>query len=713
MTPWQRRLRTGIAVFFVAFVAVVYFAMRQPAPVEKRGRGVRRVDPTAAAESTGGVIRQLKGSREDFRVEYDRSLAYGDGRQKLMDARIFVDQREGRNFRITADEAEVGDNQQQVHLAGDVELTSTDGLTVTAPEAHYNQTDGMLRAPGAVAFERQRLTGSSTGMTYEKERDLLRLLDRAVLTLAPDTPEDGPVDITSGTAAFARPDKYVRFERGFRLVHAGRVLDSDLATAFLSDDESRVEILEMRGRSRITGMGDQAGALRAMAAEDITLEFADDGRTLSGATLSKEASIEVAGTGPEGRRVSAAWIDVRLDADGSTVTSLTGRDGARLDLPADGENPPRTITAASLVSRGEPGKGLTSARFTGDAVYTELRPPAAPGGAPTPRVARARVLDLAVQPGFGSVDEATFTGAVRFDEGPTRAAAAAARYLVKTGVLELEGTDDTTGQLPRVADERVTVEGQHVSLTIEGRRISAKQDVRTVMRGGDAGAPGGATRDVKRPSMLKGDLPVYATAGSVDYDGASRAAVYDGGARLWQGDTAIQGDRVTLDEATGNLTAKGHARSAWMLEQQDEKTKQVERVPTISSADELVYEEAVRRATYTPNAHVSGPQGDLRAVTIEMFLKPSGNELERVEGYEKVTLRAEGRQATGDRLTYFADDGRYLMRGTPVKILAECRETVGQTLVFFRSTDTITMDGNDETRTQTKGGATCGEARAK
>ena len=66
-------------------------------------------------------------------------------------------------------------------------------------------------------------------------------------------------------------------------------------------------------------------------------------------------------------------------------------------------------------------------------------------------------------------------------------------------------------------------------------------------------------------------------------------------------------------------------------------------------ADRLLYEEAPRRATYTTNAHASGPQGDLWAAKIEMYLKPSGNELDRVEAYdqgEPARRRARSPRAT-------------------------------------------------------------------
>ena len=46
----------------------------------------------------------------------------------------------------------------------------------------------------------------------------------------------------------------------------------------------------------------------------------------------------------------------------------------------------------------------------------------------------------------------------------------------------------------------------------------------------------------------------------------------------------------------------------------------------------------------------------MTAAKIELYLKPSGDELERAEAYENVTLREQNRKTTGARLTYTTAD---------------------------------------------------------
>ena len=70
-----------------------------------------------------------------------------------------------------------------------------------------------------------------------------------------------------------------------------------------------------------------------------------------------------------------------------------------------------------------------------------------------------------------------------------------------------------------------------------------------------------------------------------------------------------------------------------MLEQTDENKKK-ERVRTMATSKEFKYEDELRRGTYTGDVHLNGPQGDVVAAKFELYLKPSGDELERAEGYD-------------------------------------------------------------------------------
>ena len=53
-------------------------------------------------------------------------------------------------------------------------------------------------------------------------------------------------------------------------------------------------------------------------------------------------------------------------------------------------------------------------------------------------------------------------------------------------------------------------------------------------------------------------------------------------------------------------------------------------------------------------------------------------------------------------------DDKYIVVGAPVKMIdADCQETSGKTLTFWKASDRVQVDGNNEVRTQTKGGGKC------
>jgi lipopolysaccharide transport protein LptA len=250
-----------------------------------------------------------------------------------------------------------------------------------------------------------------------------------------------------------------------------------------------------------------------------------------------------------------------------------------------------------------------------------------------------------------------------------------------------------------VINEQITVDAQKIDVTLDGPKVKAAGNVKSVLQ---------PTKNGRMPSMLNQDQPVNVLGANLDYDGTLSRGTYTGDARLFQGDTSVKAETISIDDKNGDLSASGGVTSTTMLEQQGKDKKKKERVRSIASAKEMKYEEANRRLTYTGGAHLTNPDGDMTAARIELYLKPSGDELDRAEGYDEVTLREQERKTTGSRMTYTADDERYVITGAPVKIVDECaRETIGRTLTFLKATDSIVVDGNQQIRTQTKGGGKC------
>ena len=692
-------MRWALGAFAIVFAVVVVLAFRERTPSPPTDPVVR-TDPEAIVQSTGGRIERFKLDREDVSVEYERQLSYADGSSKMIGVKVITTERDGgRTFTITGNEGRLGQNESTIQLDGDVRLEASDGFTLRTGNATYADADGLVRAPGPVEFARGGLKGTGIGMTYNKNQDALTITDKAVVHIEPDERGSGALDISSGTATFARRDHTVRFDKGMRVVRGNEIIEAEKGAAFLTADEKQLDTIELNGSARITGVKPSPGALQSLAGNAMNLKYLPDGKTLQYANISGGSTLEIAGqSNAPGRRIVAETIDISLAPDGVTPTSLQAHRDVVLTLPAGKGTPSRTIEADELDARGAEGKGLTSARFSTDVEYHEI------GGA-TEREAKSETLDAVIDPVTGEIDDARFAGAVRFDDGSMRAEAAAARYIVRNGTLELTGSEPVR-RMPRVINEQITVDAARIDLTLAGPKMKASGSVQSELQPPARKPKAG---DARLPSMLKQDQPVNVTADALDYDGTTSRAVYTGTAQLWQGETSLKGTSITIDDKTGDLIAEGPATTTTMLEQIG-KDKQKERVRSVGSAAKFTYEEKIRRATYTGQAHLSGPQGDMTAEKIELYLKPSGDELERAEVYDQknaMTLREQSRTTTGSRMTYTAADDLYVVTGTPVKNVDECgRETTGRTLTFHRATDSIVVDGNGF-RTQTKAGAGC------
>jgi lipopolysaccharide export system protein LptA len=695
MVRWQRRARLGVGVFGIASAIAVYasWGERQTtAPVARPAR----LDPRAIIESAGAAFQQFQQARQDFVIEADRQLTYEGGASKFIGVTIKVQNRGGRNFVVTAREAESKNDNNELLATGEVKLVASDGFTLTADQARFNRADATMQVPGAVMFSKGRMAGSGGGMTYNQTTDVLSLARDAHVTMANDA-GDTVNEFTSATATLARLDRYLSLQGNVKALRDEQVIEADQALARLSDDQEHITFIELRGNARVAG----GRLFDSMSARDIDLDYTDDGATLERVTLRGDGGIAMRGDGEGelGRQFRGDTLDLTFAPD-ATLTGVTGRGNVRVDLPASGTAPVRAVQADSFEGSGVAGQGLTAARFTGNVQFRE-----AAEAKQAARTARSDTLEIGLA--NDAVTEALFAGTVRFAEGDLTASGAQAEYNPADGTLAMTGGD--TGGGPRVADAQVQIEAAAINITLAGPRMVATGTVKTVLQPRNARTASG---DANRlPGLFQQATPVNVNADTLDYSGAGGRAVYTGSATLWQGETAIRADVLTLDRARGDLVATGGARSNIVFDTGS----------SIGRGSEIRYDDAARLITYegsrvAPLSQLSGPQGDLQAGRIEVVLAGTESRIERLEAYAAVNVRLDTRSATGDRLTYHAGDERYVMTGVPtvpVKIVEECRETLGRTLTFFRTADRIIVDGNEEVRTRSSRGAACPQTPAR
>lgn len=702
---WQKRLRFAIALFVAIFAIAVVVSLRKGREAGRRAAvPAPQLEKDAISKGGAGHVDTRDRGKGGISLKFGSQITYADNRSRLSDGvTLIVPDKNGRSITIESKEAEItrpeGRQIGNSSFTGGVKLTTSDGIVVTSPTATYSDQDQTARIPGAVAFSKGRMTGSAVGATFDQTRNVLWLLDQAKVDVAPDKTGGGEIHITAKTAGMARNEHYMKFQGNARLEGQHHTLTGDDVTAFLTEDDERMTRMELRGSAAIVGKPGASGP-EDMRARDIDLAYAEDGRTLRSAKMIENASMQLPGEkGRAGRRIAGRTIDVAMAPDGSTVTNLAANESVQVDLPAEGETPARRIRAASLLATGQSAAGIDAATFSGNVEYRESR--AARGKTPAvERTARSARMDLKTRPGFGDIEQANFHTNVHFTDGAkTSADAPTAVYVIGQDRLDLGADQGDTGPGPHVSDGRISVEARTISMVLGTQIMKADTNVRSVMIGSKPGAK--AEGGVRMPSMLKQEQPVNVKSNRLDYDGANSVATYDGNARLWQEDTTIRADRIRLEDKTGNLRATGSVVTSMVLTEANDSAAKPGAAPqaTNTTAEELLYEDQRHRATYTGKAHMSGPNGDITAAKIELFLAEQGGQLERAEADGNVVSRQELRRAYGQHLTYNTKDGTYTMTGSPVKVYddtpGDCRVTEGAIATFQRVAGASSVQGSD------------------
>ena len=176
------------------------------------------------------------------------------------------------------------------------------------------------------------MTGSGIGMTYDKTRDVLAILNQA------DRPrrsgrDRAPMPPRSRRAApqFARREKNIHFERDVKLQRAGQIdRGRRRGGAISTDDEKQIESMELRGHARGSRRQKPApGGLQALTGRDMDLKYGPDGTDARARRAHRRRGDHAGRRDGRSRagKIKANTIDIALAPDGSTPTSLDGARG--------------------------------------------------------------------------------------------------------------------------------------------------------------------------------------------------------------------------------------------------------------------------------------------------------------------------------------------------------------------------------------------------
>jgi len=255
----------------------------------------------------------------------------------------------------------------------------------------------------------------------------------------------------------------------------------------------------------------------------------------------------------------------------------------------------------------------------------------------------------------------------------------------------------------------------------QGGLTTSAQTVRFNRRSGDAFAEGAvkSTYSDLKPqpggALLATSDPIHVTAASMTARRASSSALYSGEARLWQGGNIVQAPTIDFNRDTRTVVAQSTSAApvTTVFVSQDKDGRQT---PTNVSAARLTYQDSQRQARFEGGVVLRGGEITVTAEQVDAYLVAARStaapatpaagpsQLDHIVAVKNVTVEEPKRRATGQRLVYTAQDGKFVLTGGPPSIFdAEHGKITGDSLTFFSRDDRVLVEGKSSpTVTETR-----------
>jgi lipopolysaccharide export system protein LptA len=765
------RWSAGIAVLLVIVVACVYGA-RDWQSRQARKKIPAAVPSTVEQRSAGFTFSKVVGDRTEFTVRASRATEFVEGGRSLLeDVWITAYGGAGERFDnlhtracdyLTASESIscAGDVQIDLDRASDrhasPEQQGADSRLVRVATSHvsFDHKTGLATTDRPASFRFSQGEGQGVGFRYEAQQGEIQLLSAVELALH----GANPADHVSQTAVqlLNLSGSSMTFERDRRLIHLlGPVhahqanfdlvcgkLDVELDEHMYAHRLIATEQPELRsdGASRISLRAETITALASpMRIEAI---IAEGGVHATARNQNGEDQLEADRVGTELYPVSN---QPRLLVATGKVTARSNRLGAvrnletsmlRLEFsPPENGGEARVkhaITPASTVEFLD--SGTVSGKlvrelmrlsaqhlegdFSGENDLRELRGSESvqlerqiEGAAPQTATSKEMVAQFAPGGGWSVVDQ---TGNVQLHQENETAQAERAHFERSSDITLLEESVilmDTTS--------RTTARSALFHQTTNEFRATGRVATVESSTGGSQFvnfAPG--------PGRVSGER--------LDANSVTGRAVYSGNARLWQGDSIVEGDVIELNRQTHTLVATGqvHAVFPQAPAANDGQLSARKRPgkPEFwhAQSNRLTYQSDEGRGRMEENVRARSEEGLMTAETIDFFLAPAGGaatangtvsgkpiegppngsgtgqQLVRATAFGGVTVEQQGRHGKASRADYNAEDGRFVLSGgTPTVYDASGNATQGRQLTFFFGDDSINIDSAEGLRTLT------------
>lgn len=746
------------AAVALALVAAGVYAWRWWQVAQAQKDAPAPVPAAVQRQSEEFSFSKVEGERTLFTIRASQVTELREGGKSLLeDVWITIYGRSGQRFdNLHASQCDYLPADGRITCAGNVQIDLESAeeakanpgqraIRIRTGNVWFLRETGVAGTDQPVEFQFEHGHGRAVGVRYSTENAVVRLEREVQMTLvsaqkAP--PGSEPVNLTAAAMEYRRAARAMRLLGPVRASQGLRELTANAMTLEF-DGAMRAQRLTANGagegaRPQLRWV-EANGAEQQLVADEFVAEFVPGGRV---ARVIAQGSVQ--GTARHGGRLdglSAQQAALEIDGRNEPRTlvarggvRIESREGSRaqqleteaLQLEFAAVRGRRTLARAeSLAAAGvelRDGGDVTVLRATRLATEfaadNRLRRLLGSGGVEILRRAtagaeqRTTSQEFAVEFGAGGQwTQAEQSGRVRFREGERTVEAERARMARASDTLTMEGPATVADALTRTTAAKIAINQRTGEATATG-------NVRTsyLQSGGGRGA---APNLANEPAHITAEQLRVGRGTSSPGAGVSKA-VYSGGARLWQGDAVIEGERIELDRATQRLDALGKVRGVFpeaavgsltAQEARDEaETQRPQRdagKPGVVkfAAGKLTYLGAERQARLEEAVTVESPTARLAAREIILTFTPTGGaqRVSSAEGLGGCTIRQGARRGAAERCGYNAGEGKFILSGgQPSLSDPVLGVTTGRQLTFFLADDRILVESAEGTRTVTR-----------
>jgi lipopolysaccharide export system protein LptA len=778
------RWSAAVALLLACLTAGVYLK-RGWQRIRERKKAPAPAPLNVEKQSSGLTFSQGEGNHKVFIVEASKSTDFKNTNASLLEnvkvtmfgkTGLRHDTMQTRSCQYGRGNGGItcsGDVQIDLESAADAERAAKDPAAppqivhVETRGVNFDRATGAAKTDQPVTFTFPSGSGEAVGAEYNSEEGTLRLLENVRLKLKPPEKKESEVKpAKSGTAEDVLvTGTSLDFGRDAKLLHITGPAEADSSTARLTAGDLTLELDSAFRARRLLAIAGTIGkppeltAQRGadsmlMDADKMTALFAPEGWV---ARVDGTGSVRGSRHGKEEEgefHADAAALDLWPRVNQAKEMNLNG--GVFLETRMAKSGDVRILETGALrmqfseAKESQAGKPTNAETLTaGSMEWTDAAAPA--NSAPTRTKLQADKLQLA----FGAegkpeqLDAAGNVQTERYLAGrPLQTATArnGVAQLLPTGgwsQMDLEGEvqlkeADRNAQADHATFTRVAqtalLTGQAVAR--DGTTETHAPRIFFTGTSGDIRAEGGVRSTDFSPhgnAVELAQVPAHITSDSMQGNSKTGRAVYNGHARLWQGDSVLEADSIELLRETKILNAVGRVRAVFpqapapaqpgTLESGTQHSTTKKTVLWHVSSGTLSYNDATNLAHLEKNVVVQSPDQRIRAPHMDLFFtrgtsNPAGGltsstngiplvsgaqQISRALGTGGVIVDQGGRRATAERGEYTASDGKFVMSGgNPTLYDGSAGTTTGRQLTFYLADDTIIVDSENGLRTLTK-----------